>query len=111
MIEEECYYFEGELRLYGQLWVSERKAMTELVQRCKPKLCIEVGTFSGGGSTYFIASALAKLGAEVLASSEVLPEFYRVAQSFYSNCRPDLAAHVEFLLGGDPEIFMPLISM
>ena len=44
--------------LTGQLFPEERKALYDSIKDCRPEICLECGTWSGLGSTYFLAHAL-----------------------------------------------------
>lgn len=55
-------FFDGDSNLIGQMWLAERQALYEAVLRRKPKRCFEIGTWTGGGSTFFIVSALKEAG-------------------------------------------------
>src|SRR5262249_48256922 len=59
MTDDERFFFEGDCRLIGQMYAAERRALYGLVRKRLPHHCIEIGTWSGGGSTFFISSALA----------------------------------------------------
>ena len=48
-------------RYEGQMNVDERKALYELIMKKKPEIVVETGTCRGGGTTYYIASALRNL--------------------------------------------------
>ena len=42
----------------GQLYVDDRRWLYETVLALKPQMALETGTWKGGGSTFYIASAL-----------------------------------------------------
>jgi len=44
--------------LAGQLFAKERKALYDSIKDRRPEMCLECGTWSGLGSTYFLAHAL-----------------------------------------------------
>ena len=52
------FFYEGVLENPGQMYWRERKAIYETIISFKPNRCFEVGTYNGGGSTYFVSSAL-----------------------------------------------------
>ena len=93
---ERRFLFEGDPRCFGQLWVADRQALFDVVRRCTPRVCVEVGTFTGGGSTFFIASALKDNGGGMLFSFEIDEPLHRLASCFYTRCLPQLAPHVSF---------------
>lgn len=72
----------------GQLLQVEREFLHEAVLRARPRLVLEVGTWKGGGSTYYIASALGKLrldGHECqFHTCETDPDRHREASSIYA---------------------------
>ena len=47
---------------HGQLYPEERRAIYESIKTLKPETCLECGTWSGLGSTYFILHALEENG-------------------------------------------------
>ena len=59
---EEREFFEGIPSVAGQLYRAERHALYDAIVARAPKYGFEIGTFNGGGSTYFSAKAFAKLG-------------------------------------------------
>lgn len=107
---EDVFWFEGDYRLFGQLYIADRKALFTTILQHKPRLCVELGTYCGGGSTYFIAKALAKVGAGTLVSSEIDAQRHAVASSFYSTCLNELSRHVEFIRGESLSLFLPYIE-
>lgn len=80
----------------GQLNPEERQLVYETVLELKPKVCIECGTWKGGGSTFFIASALHELNYGVLLTWEIEPEFHKAALEFYST-KDELEGHIVFI--------------
>jgi glycosyltransferase involved in cell wall biosynthesis len=74
---KDYWFFEGNLNVQGQMFWRERKALYETVRDLNPQSCIEIGTWSGGGSTYFIGRALSENGGVGrLYSSECNKEFF-----------------------------------
>lgn len=59
---EKRFFFEGCRKIAGEMYVAEREALYTTILRWRPGLCFEVGTASGGGSTFYLASALARIG-------------------------------------------------
>jgi predicted O-methyltransferase YrrM len=107
---ERRFFFEAELRLLGQMYSKERETIYRTILEAKPQHCFEIGTYTGGGSTFYIAKAFADIRKGKLFSSEISPYYYEKAKNYYSKHRPDLFADIEFLLGGEPTIFMPEIE-
>lgn len=54
----------------GQLWVTDRRWIWETVRELQPRVAVETGTWKGGGSTFFIASAMQKNGFGILNTVE-----------------------------------------
>ncbi|MDD2765439.1 MAG: class I SAM-dependent methyltransferase [Opitutaceae bacterium] len=107
---EERKFFEGIPGIAGQLYRAERRALHDAVVRRQPAFAFEIGTFNGGGSTYFLALAFAKLGRGKLVTLEIDPALQAKAAAFYTTQLPTLRPHVEFLLGGSPELFTPFLQ-
>ena len=107
---EEVFFFEGDPRLHGQMYLAERRALFDFVRSRRPSLVIEIGTFTGGGSTFFIASALHRVSSGTLASSEANLDLHRLATTFYETCLPALAPHVRFIHGAGTTFFDSVIE-
>ena len=98
-------------RFEGQMNPPERESLYNLVMSVKPETICEVGTARGGGSTYFISSALRNIGKGLLYTCENNQEFYDYAMTLYNGC-PDfigLKQHVNFNFGDSEEVFTPLL--
>ena len=108
--EERRFFFEGDCNLIGQMYVAERRALYELILQRRPRHCFEVGTWSGGGSTYFISKAFSRLGTGLLYTLEAHPLLHRLAKAYYHECLPEQAQHVQFLEGGNVVDFETLID-
>jgi predicted O-methyltransferase YrrM len=106
---EHRFFFEGAPDIIGQMYVSERQALFNAILQFKPRHCFEVGTFTGGGSTFFIASALKEIGAGTLFTLESNPALFSLATAAYEAYLPHLLVHVSFIKGGDVELFTPHI--
>ena len=106
---EHRFFFEGAADIIGQMYVAERQALFNTILRFRPRHCFEVGTFTGGGSTFFIASAFKEIGAGKLFTLESNVTLFSLATSGYKAFVPDLLAHVEFINGGSVELFTPHI--
>jgi predicted O-methyltransferase YrrM len=70
-------------RFEGQMNPAERQALYDLVIQIKPEIVCEVGTCRGGGSTYFISSALEENKKGLLYTCENNDEFYEYAVNLY----------------------------
>lgn len=108
--ERRRFFFEGDPNLIGQMYAAERQALFEAVVRRRPRKCFEIGTWSGGGSTYFIASAFKQIGAGELITVEADAGMHDLAKTYYSSCHPDLAVHVNFIHGNDVGVLAPHIG-
>lgn len=106
---QDRFFFEGHRGLPGQMYREERRALYEAIMERKPRLCFEIGTASGGGSTFFIASAIKVLGAGKLISLESVKVVHEQARRRYSTDLKHLAPHVELLHGSSPRAFLPQI--
>jgi len=106
---EEREFFEGIPSVAGQLYRAERHALYDAIVARAPKYGFEIGTFNGGGSTYFSAKAFAKLGHGKLVTLEIDAALHAKAVELYTNQLPALRPYVEFLHGGSPELFVPFL--
>lgn len=107
---EKRFLFEGSFLLLGQMYVAERKLLYDTILMYKPRHCFEIGTYTGGGSTYFIAKAFEHLHAGKLITMEIDPYYYNKAKDYYKNNIPKVGARVEFILGSTPEMFDAVIQ-
>lgn len=103
------WYFEGSMSIPGQLWRADRKLLYETIRRVKPKTVIEVGTWHGGGSTYFISQALHDNDFGVLHTIEVDPLAYKIAQDNYRRHLPHLVNRVQFHFGKATDVYPELL--
>ncbi|WP_029009848.1 class I SAM-dependent methyltransferase [Azospirillum halopraeferens] len=104
------FFFEGCRDLAGQMYVAERMALYDAILRHRPRTCYEIGTFTGGGSTFFISAAFRDLGAGRLVTLETSRNHYLLAASFYEQYLPAHKAHTTFIHGDRPELFLPMIT-
>jgi predicted O-methyltransferase YrrM len=103
--KEKRFFFEGSLPLLGQMYIADRKALYDTILEFKPETCFEIGTYTGGGSTYFLAKAFEKNGRGKLITMESMPYYYEKAKNYYSKKLPHLSKHVEFILGSTANAF------
>lgn len=94
----------------GQMTPEERQEIYRLVIDTKPDVVFEVGTWKGGGSTYFLSSALHENGKGVLFTIESEAEFFSHAVSLYSSTLKDLKPYVNFSFGNSEIIFPNLLK-
>lgn len=107
---EERFFFEGERGLAGQMYIADRRGLYETIREFKPKHCLEIGTWEGGGSTLFISSALAHNGAGTLHTTEADPWTHSKAKNYYQRYLPTLNKHVDFILSSSVESFLPALA-
>ncbi len=98
----DIFFYEGCLPIPGEMYKADREALYDAIIRYKPAHCYEIGTGSGGGSTFFLASAFAELGRGKVITLEIANGG---AKQNYVRFTPDLLPFVEFLTGSDPAIF------
>jgi hypothetical protein len=104
------FFFEGCRDLIGQLYLAERQELFNAIIRHKPRRCYEVGTFTGGGSTFFVSAAFRELGQGQIVTLEMDQNRYMLAAAFYERYLPEQKAHSKFLLGDTPSAFAPFIA-
>ncbi len=97
--KEKRFFFEGSLLLIGQMYAAERKGLYDIIVQKKPKICFEIGTFTGGGSTFFLASAFHKNGSGKLITLETDERLYNKAKEYYAKRLPHLVPYVTFVHG------------
>ena len=109
--KEKRFYFESiGFRISGQMYVAERKALYSIIREKKPRHCFEIGTYTGGGSTYFTAKAFESIGKGKVITLENHPFFYNKAKNYYARYLPNIAKHVDFLLGDKASDFTEIIK-
>jgi cephalosporin hydroxylase len=91
------------------LWFAERKLLYETVRRYKPEVVFEIGTWYGGGSTYFISEALCHIGSGVLHTVEADSGRHRSAVNYYGAHLAHLLPHVVFHLGTSEDVYPDLL--
>lgn len=98
------------LSLEGQLNSTERKYIFESVLELAPKnpVCIEVGTFKGGGSTLQILQALAQSDG-VLFGVEACPRIFEEMKAALQSREPELYQHFFPLCGFSQKVIPALI--
>ena len=107
---QDRFFFEGHRPLPGQIYLAERRALYAAVLSRRPKYCFEVGTASGGGSTFFIAAAFRELGSGQLISLESDASLHLTAARRYRQDLAYLRPYVQLLHGESPESFLPYIE-
>jgi hypothetical protein len=107
---DDRFFFEGSKGNAGQMFFAERRALYQTILKYRPRHCFEVGTFMGGGSTYFLASAFHKLGSGRVISMENEASYHEFAKQFYEKHLRHLLPFVEFLNSSRVEDFTPYIE-
>jgi hypothetical protein len=103
--QEKRFFFHGALGLRGQMYWQERKALYDIVAQEKPRQCYEIGTFTGGGSTFFLSSAFSDNEQGMLLTMEISEKLYNKASNYYAKKLPALNKHITFILGETSEEF------
>jgi predicted O-methyltransferase YrrM len=93
----------------GQLYNADRTCLYETVLETKPKQIFEVGTWLGGGSTFFLAKGLQKNGFGQLHTSETDAAAHGQAIKNYQREFPELLPFVKFYLGNSLQVFSPVL--
>lgn len=104
------WFYEGCMAVPGQLWYADRRMLYEAIRRVKPDTVFEVGTWRGGGSTYFISQALYENGGGVLHTIECDPGLHAEAKALYKEHLPHLLPHVEFHCGTSEEVYPGILE-
>lgn len=94
----------------GQLCSIERYILYYLVKNEQPKTVFEVGTWKGGGSTYFISSALSENQWGRLYTCEANKEFYNHAVKLYKTTLKELAPYVVFHFGESDSVYPEVLK-
>jgi predicted O-methyltransferase YrrM len=104
------FYYEGNPHIAGQLLYEERKLLHSVVHTFKPINCFEIGTWRGGGSTFFISQALCENGAGILNTIEIDKHYFQEAQNKYKQYAPHLLPYINFNLGDYKTIFIDILN-
>lgn len=96
--------------LEGQMTPEERKEIYKIVIDTKPDVVFEVGTWKGGGSTYFLSSALHENGKGTLFTIESEAEFFNHAVNLYNSTLKPLQPYVNFSFGQSHEVYPNLLK-
>ncbi len=98
-------FFDAVLSLPGQMYKAERKALYATVREVKPDYCFEIGTYTGGGSTFFISKALMDNDAGRLFTIENSERLYNKAINFYERSLKTQYPFIKFILSSSPTVF------
>lgn len=102
---KERVFFDGSFFLPGQMYKTERKALYDAVRDQKPDYCFEIGTYTGGGSTFFISKALKDNNEGKLFTVENYEPLYQKAVKRYKKFIKGNYPFIEFILSSTPEVF------
>lgn len=105
------FFYQGCPQIRGQLWYAERKLLYETAATVRPAVAFEVGTWLGGGSTFFIAQALHDTSKGKLHTIEVDPNLHASAIASYKAHAPQLLDIVSFHLGNSVAVYTPLLAL
>ena len=87
------------------MYKAERKALYEIVREVKPDYCFEIGTYTGGGSTFFISKALKDNGKGKLFTTENDQFLYNKAKNRYQKYIKSQYPFIEFIYSSSPDVF------
>lgn len=104
------WFFEGCIEIPGQLWLADREALYETVRSTRPEVVFEVGTWRGGGSTFFISQALYENGAGILHTTDIDCGMVQQAERAYARHLPHLTNHVHFHCGASADVYPDVLS-
>jgi len=99
------FFYEGHPKLHGQLWYQDRKLLYDTARIYKPIHCFEIGTWKGGGSTFFIAQGLFKNRRGKLYTIEIVAEYYKEAIDKYNTYLPHILPYVKFHFGDYQNVY------
>lgn len=94
----------------GHMSDRDREVIYDLIVERRPTNLFEVGFMLGGGSTYYISSALANNKHGVLHSSDISTMGFNHVNDVYNNELPELGKYVKFYLGDCRIVFPPILS-
>lgn len=106
---ERRFFFEGSFGLLGQMYAAERKVLYDTIRTYRPRQCYEIGTFTGGGSTYFISKAMSDSNNGTLITMENDTHYYQKAVNYFSQKLPEQNKHITFLFNHTPTAFLSYI--
>ncbi|MFA6158113.1 MAG: class I SAM-dependent methyltransferase [Candidatus Paceibacterota bacterium] len=107
--KERRFFFEGSFTLPGQMYIADRKALFDTIKDERPSDCFEIGTYTGGGSTFFITQAFKALEAGKLITLESSERLYNKALSHYARFFRGLSPFVTFVHGAGFDDLKPFI--
>lgn len=108
--KQKRFFFEGSIRLMGQMYLAERKSLYETVITYKPRQCFEIGTYTGGGSTFFLGSALSCNNFGTLYTIENNTHCYNKARNYFAKKLPKINKHIQFMFSDTAHAFDQLVN-
>jgi predicted O-methyltransferase YrrM len=87
------------------MYKAERKALYNIVKETKPDYCFEIGTYTGGGSTFFLSKALKDNNKGKLFTTENDEFLYNKAKTRYKKYIKSQYSFIEFILSSSPTVF------
>ena len=101
----ERIFFDGSFLLPGQMYKAERKALYDIIRETKPDYCFEIGTYTGGGSTFFISRGLRDNNKGKLITTESDGFLYNKAKDRYRKFIRSQFPFIDFVHGSSTEAF------
>jgi predicted O-methyltransferase YrrM len=98
-------FFEGCLFLPGQMYAAEREGLYDSIREMKPDYCFEIGTWTGGGSTFFISKALKDNNKGKLFTIENYEPLHKKAIRRYKKFIKGNFPFIDFILSSTPKVF------
>lgn len=94
----------------GQLHPAEREMLHQIASLGQTKTAFEVGTWKGGGSTFFTSRAFKDKQDGKLYTCEANQEFYQIAHDLYHKRLTDHLPHLELMFGMSHTVFPPILK-
>lgn len=91
------------------MYISERKALHESIRQYRPRQCFEIGTYTGGGSTFFLSEAFKENTQGSLITMENSEYYYQKALNYYADKLPEQNKYISFVFGENPDDFTSFI--
>ena len=87
------------------MYKAERRALYNIVRETKPDYCFEIGTYTGGGSTFFLSKALKDNGKGKLFTTESDEFLFNKAKARYQKYIKSQYPFIEFIFSSSPAVF------
>lgn len=95
----------------GQMSPVERKQLYDTIIKYRPYTVFEIGTWKGGGSTYFISSALKENKQGKLFTVECNKDFFLEATKRYTEELSELSSYICFNYGKSDKCYEELLRI